>query len=248
MFMQGHGIEGDIKVLSQLEAMAGFIKGANLQAPGIESNLGFDLYKKNYTKSSDDVNFGLSFSPMGSRYNLGFVQAYNLGFRVAVARDYGVTLEASEIPADDHQHALFVQGLKGEARRREYCTFVEALNRDIARSDTKIYEAGLNVWLQHQGIKSVKAKQISDPEALRAFKAALSGEVLPNYEPKPITEDDLKMIHSKSSIIDSYLNKFNPETSLEPAHRSREPRIDLIKAIGQIGYDLGKKARDELQI
>ncbi len=243
-FMQSHRIEGDVTVLSQLEAMTGFIKGANLQTPGIESFDSFDYPKK--TKAGDYL---ILTSSKGSR------QAYNLGFRVAIARDYNITLESEQVPFDNGTYQIFMQGLRGEARSTEHDTHLlykryhEAL-ANLARLNTRIYESGLNVWLQSQGIKTVKAKQISDPESLRTFKLALNGEVLPEYEPKTLTEDDLNIINSEYVLKEFYKEIPSKKDLLKEFNPVLFPSLDLNalnQALGQVGYDLGKEARIELQ-
>lgn len=235
-FMQEKGIEGNADQLSNLEAMIAFVKGANLQAPGIE-HLTFVLGK------SYDLHAWPSVS-----LTKEFKSGYSLGFRVGIAREHGVTLEFA--PTGNYDYELFMQGLRGDARSKGFdVSFGPYLkDKDVARYTQMIYESGLNVWLQAQGIKSVTARQISDSTSLTAFKAALNGEVLPDYEPKPVTDDDIKIIYSKH-VTEFYLNK---NFSKDPMRSKYTVPLDLARmaqleqAIGKRGYDLGKKARAEV--
>ncbi len=101
------------------------------------------------------------------------------------------------------------------------------------------YEAGLAFWLKGQGVEGIKPHDISHPEALRAFNAALSGQVLAMYEPKPIREVET------FTKDDSFREFFKFDLD------SLETTIDLSKisvpldtlAHGRRGYALGKAAR-----
>lgn len=128
-------------------------------------------------------------------------EGYRLGFIIGVARDFDMALGTLEVPADDPAFNAFMAGLKAEPRAlpvervsygyNEYSKFYEkedsftAQLRAYEMIDNTVYQAGLRIWLHTQGVAGVPTWAIRHPEALRAFKAGLNGEVLPEYSIQP---------------------------------------------------------------
>ena len=111
--------------------------------------------------------------------------------------------------------------------------------------DSQAYHTGLQLWLKSQGVERVQTWAIRHPEALRAFKAALSGQNISEYEPKPIKLDfglsgDInfgvdKHLIKKNYYHDDKKSLFDELIEPTPAEIARQQ--------GQMGYSLGKTVR-----
>lgn len=108
-------------------------------------------------------------------------RGYTLGFAVGLMRDFGIRANLADVPEDAETFVDFDLGRNGEAGRSQQPSY-----RDFTElRSQRAYELGLTVWLKQQGIKEVKAPWISSALALEAFKAALGGATLTQYEPLP---------------------------------------------------------------
>lgn len=253
------GIFG-VNVITMEGGLEGFLKGMNLEAPGVE---------RSYLPIKDDWRFlkgeiGEIFAAKERRRE-NMKDGYALGFIVKIAREYGVTLDGLfEVPRDNVSYEVFMSGLKGEANPNHpndnampfYGSYHAMDSRYLSRSrdfldttidysysDEKTYKKGLSIWLKSQNIKGVSPDQIMHPEALKAFKAAFSGEALPEYEPKKPAPTVWPTTKTEDKIFIKKLYDENIETR---AYTIREHQA-LIHGQGQLGYMLGKAARSRMQ-
>lgn len=189
------GIFRDVNaILSNDDGLVGFVRGAKLEAPSIP---------REYVRHSKKDKFMIFESDpewvRKARFKKGLTrEGYKVGLVVGVARDYGVLVNGIHVPMDNSSYQSFKQGLEAQPRnlpierRREDKKFfleyddVDTEVRALQFFDDGAYDLGLQVWLASQGATGVQTWQIRHPTALGAFKAALSGEVLTEYEPKPV--------------------------------------------------------------
>lgn len=187
-------------------------------------------------------------------------EGYRLGFVVGVVRDLDMALGLLEVPDDDLAYNAFMVGLKAESRTlpverrsygdKKYSKFYEKEDSFTARLrahemiDDTVYQVGLRIWLHTQGVAGVPTWAIRHPEALRAFKAGLSGEVLPEYSIQPRI-DSLSL--KKYPYGERYDLKY-PARTKEIINESklfddRRNPFGEARRQGRIGYQLGLTAR-----
>jgi len=106
--------------------------------------------------------------------------------------------------------------------------------RDYEMIDNTVYQAGLKIWLHTQGVESFLIWTIRHPEALRAFKAGLSGEILPEYSLQP--------------RIDPLLPRRYPYRDKHYEYYDDRPNPLEEEGIqGRMAYQLGCKARTTME-
>ena len=261
-FMQSRGIDFSstglfqgVSVITTDDGLVGFVRGARLESPSIPRNYNPSRERGILEKyiERDEPDFGKEM-----RFKNMVTQAgYKLGFVVGAAREHGVVLKGLQVPMDNASYTAFSQGLNGEARPIPFEGLVKPTKKEFYLSkeesplvaemrtyeffDSQAYHTGLQLWLKSQGVQGVVTRAIRHPEALRAFKAALGGQTLSEYEPKPIKPD----FTSTRDWTDkqSYLIEYLPDKKRfldEP----REPTpAEIARQQGQMGYNLGKSAR-----
>jgi len=259
-FMSAHGISAistelfrGLGILSSDDGLVGFVRGARLEAPSIPRNYnpsrGKGILERYLERDEPDYVKEMRFKNMVTQ------EGFRLGFIVGVAREHDVVLEGLQIPMDNVSYQAFMQGLKGESRSLPLESFkphskdlylikeespAVAEMRAYEWIDSQAYHTGLQVWLKSQGIEGVGTWQIRHPEALRAFKAAISGQSLPEYEPKPAKGEFGQDFGIRSILEKHYLPKENLfgdkfKTELSPAEIAHQQ--------GQAAYNLGKIVR-----
>ena len=160
---------------------------------------------------------------------------YKLGFLTGIAKDFNITLTGFEIPSDNPSYEAFMQGLRGEERPMPFIELKQPKDLNfkdygfqgmwaLDRLDETAYAVGQKVWLASEGIDVFYAIFIRHPEALRAFKVALEGQILPeSIVPKaPIR-----------STLDELL--FNEPQGPDPLAEAR--------TAAKTGYEMGILAR-----
>ncbi len=167
-------IGSDLDDILQPQGLSGFIKGLNREKPNIQESL--DSPSGEYT---DPKTWEYTLN-LFSQHLYG--EGYFIGFMIGIARDYGLTFSAHEVPASPAQYELFNQGLNAKplvfsSLIGENFHFKED-QQIVIMLEKMIYEGGLKLWLHGQGLDVELASKISHPEALEAFKQALAGELL----------------------------------------------------------------------
>lgn len=228
-------------VLTSKAGFGGFVRGLNRRKPDVG---------RDYTRHQDD-KFHFQYKPepewiARQRSDLSqTLSGYTLGLILSVARDFGSKLNYLEVPKDDMAHAAFMQGLSAEPRAIPLRRNRSGKGYNLEDNPNAIYElleldidaylAGLGVWLASQGLRHIKAWQIRHPEALRAFKTALEGQTLSEYEPKDV-------IVQVSSFKDESLKYPSNREFKKDSDLPLSP-YELAKIEGYQGYQLGKTAR-----
>lgn len=250
------GIWTTLETLTEDDALRGYLRGLRRQSPNVAREyptrkLGNKLYLNDYPEP--EWLRRMRTQSMSTR------GGYELGFAIGLVRDFDIALGTLELPTDDPAYDTFMAGLKAEPRAlplerkpyedKEYLIYYNeedpftAQLRAYEMADNTMYLAGLRIWLHIQGVADVPTWDIRHLEALRAFKAGLSGEVLPEYSEQPIDplllikppcgkEHDVERIlfteeiTNKSKLLDDRLNPFE------------EARMQ-----GRKAYQLGLKAR-----
>lgn len=250
-------------VITADSGLEGFLRGIRLETPNITRryNPAMDedriLNKYKSTTCEESLFAKLQFD------DLIIQQGYEIGFVVRVAREYGVVLNGLQIPTDNVSYQAFMQGLKGEVRHMPFEGLLRSGKEDFILNKTEshfkaemkayevtidqAYHAGLQVWLKSQGVQGVETWAIRHPEALSAFKVALSGQTIREYELIPLTEpislirdrdfgdNDLHLIKRESYYLIDNTRLFDEPREPTPA--------EVARTQGQIGYNLGKSAR-----
>lgn len=224
------GIWSNPEVLTLDDALRGYLRGLRRQKP--------DVAREYLTGTSTKESIYLNKDPKSEwlqpmRTQSMFArQGYRLGFVVGVVRDFDMTLGILEVPTDDPAYNAFMAGLQAEPRAlpvepryygdKEDLKFYEKEDffttqlRTHQMIDDTVYQAGLRIWLHTQGATDVPIWAIRHPEALRAFKAGLRGEVLPEYNIQP--RDNLKYPSyrkesiNKEKLFDDWFNPFKETT------------------------------------
>lgn len=243
------GIWATPEVLTGDDALQGYLRGLRRESP--------NAAREYPTKRSIKEFIYLNRDPepewlQRQKTQLMFIrEGYRLGFVVGVARDFDMTLDILEDPTDDPAYNAFMAGLKAEPRalpverrsyrNKKYSKFYEEENSFTAQLrahemiDNTVYQAGLRIWLHTQGVTGVSTWAIRHPEALRAFKAGLSGEVLPEYSiqpridplsPKKYPYGERKKIINKLKLFDDMPNP-----------------LEEARTQGRMAYQLGLTAR-----
>lgn len=225
----------------------GFSKGRKRQVPNVQRD--FRVRDLKYPEKLDYVSTWLVELQTRTMQERG---GFALGFMVGVAKDFGLTLNPLEIPNDDPSYHAFINGLTAEPRAVWRASKYSSRDKILFKGkdplvaqlegyeweDDQMYHAGLRVWIHSLGLR-IDTWQLRHPEALRAFKAALTGQVLPEYEPQewkiPVkNKDDL------NSLIDHrFGEKFSKSTLFDDAPNPYEEA----RFWGRSGYKLGKSAR-----
>ncbi len=241
IFTTDVGIYNFPEALSSRSSLSCFVSGLRRANPGIARNYirrhRLDELKYNYNEK-----LGSSRLFMFERQQM--LRGYQLGFVVGIARDFDVKLQDMGIPTDDLSYQAFMDGLNAKPREMplqrgrsiETNYFLEESPHEIYESiDTNAYSTGLQVWLTSQGLGRIQSWEIRHPEALRAFKAALDGQVLSEYEPRKAI---VRMPTSRENLI-----KYPPEENfIEKSYYPPSP-IEEARREGANGYSLGKTAR-----
>lgn len=260
-FMQARGIDisstglfQGVTVITTNDGLVGFVRGARLEAPNIPRN-----YNPARSKSGIEKYLIEHESPLfaEARFrNLTTQEGYRLGFVVGATREHGVVLKGLQVPMDNNSYTAFMQGLKGEGIPIPFEGLFRSSKKDLLLNktespfeaeirayewvDSQAYHTGLQIWLKSQGVQGVETWAIRHPEALRAFKAALSGQTLSEYEPKPVKLDlsSSRGYGDKFLIEKTYLREkkiWNEPSEPTPAEIARQQ--------GQFAYNLGKATR-----
>ncbi len=243
-FIDGHGINlaglglwGISEALTGDHALHGYLRGLRRENPSVPRQY-FSRVTKEIT--NDHIN-----------HRVG----WGLGFAVGIARDFGVSLGAHEIPLDDLLYKALMAGLKAEPR--EWSLLAErelSINQkdDLFTDQLRVnkvmdemaYIRGLGIWLKSEGITGVSTGAIRHPEALRAFKAAYWGQRLPEYDESSSLLKALakgRIGTDKGIRYREYQN--NKKGSFEDPSSPVEVARDVVRILGRIGDQLGLAAR-----
>lgn len=263
-FMQSRGIavfstdlfQGS-SVIATDDGLVGFVRGVRLEAPNIPRNYNpareEGILEKYIERDEPEFVKGMRFKNMITQ------EGYRLGFVVGAAREHGVVLKRLQVPMDNNSYTAFMQGLKGESRPIPFEGLFRSSKKDLLLNktespfeaemrayewvDSQAYHAGLQTWLKSQGVQGVETWAIRHPEALRAFKAALGGQTLSEYEPKPI-KPDFDLSGYTDFRVDKHLTRkiYYPDDKKILFDEPREPTpTEIARQQGQVGYNLGKK-------
>lgn len=245
-----------LDTLTEDDALRGYLRGLRRESPNVT---------REYPTRESEKLYYLNEYPEPAWFQRIITQSiltrggYELGFTIGLVRDFDIALGTLELPADNPAYNAFMAGLKAEPRalplkRRTYGdkayliyyneedSFTAQL-RAYEMVDNTMYLAGLRIWLHTQGVADVSIWDIGHPEALRAFKAGLSGEVLPEYSEQSIDplslikfpyegKYDLQDLSYRKGIINKPKLFDDMPNPLEEARRQ-----------GIMGYELGLKAR-----
>lgn len=256
------------------DTLVGYLQGMRRQSP----NRGRDVFQR--TVAEKPFNKFRDYEPEPewlSRFRAQTAQqqgGYKLGFLVGVARDFDVTLTGLEIPSDNPSYEAFMQGSRGETRampielkpKTDKYEINEFESKDYGLGlggiwvydalDDSAYKVGQRVWLASEGVDAFYAHFIRHPEALRAFKAALEGQVLPEYtKPSALDsltsprrtrlDDDLGLIRSEKYLLneEEYPKKY--KSLFDEPQRSNP--FEEARQAGKTGYEMGQLARQGRQ-
>ena len=259
-FMQSKGIDVSSTGLFQgvsiinADGLVGFVRGARLEAPNIPRNYRGILER--YLEQDEP-----DFSKKNRFKNMVTQEWYRLGFVVGVAREHGVVIKGLQVPMDDASYTAFRQGLNAEVRPISFEGLFRSIKKDLLLNktespyeaelrtyeffDSQTYHTGLQLWLKSQGVQGVETWAIRHPEALRAFKAALSGQTLAEYESIPI-KPDFGLSGDMDFGVDKHLIKrvYYPNYKKRLFDEPREPSTaEIGRQQGQSAYNLGKAVR-----
>ncbi|MDP3765371.1 MAG: hypothetical protein Q8R04_02560 [Nanoarchaeota archaeon] len=203
--------------IAKVDGFVRFISGLEMSHPKIERKSLYD-----FRLADGEIDYDAS-----TRYT-SIQEAYKMGFKVAMAKKYGFIARDEQIPIDSISYVAFRRGLVAEcvSLPAKENTKLELFDIQFQTLDENAYQLGIEVWLRSQNIKDVNVEQIRNPEALKAFKAALSGEVLPQYE-KGLASRGLATARELAKPI---------------LHQPQSPQ-NLAYNIGYAAYLLGKRAR-----
>lgn len=248
------GLFQGVSVLGSDDGLLGFVRGIKLEEPTIPRNYNVpkrnDLFEK-YRYSEPEPKWMAE-----QRFRDMHVQeGYKIGFVVGVARETGVVLTANDVQLDTVAYSAFKDGMEGKPRDlplgtrrtsdREWKFMLKDESPVVAQMrayelfDTQAYSTGLRVWLASQGITSVETWQVRHPEALRAFKAALRGETLSEYEPRPVEHSRYDPL--KSPYLERKENPFRNKFDMEPTP------FEIARQQGHAAYNLGKRVRSGIK-
>ena len=253
------GLFRGVSVIATDDGLVGFVRGARLEAPNIPRNYNpareRGILEKYLERDEPDFVKEIRFKNMVTQ------EGYRLGFVVGVAREHGVVLKGLQVPMDNDSYTAFRQGLNGEARPIPFEGLFRSSKKGLLLNknkspyweemrayecvDSQAYHTGLQIWLKSQGVQGVATWAIRHPEALRAFKAALNGQTLSEYEPKPI-KPDFGLSRDMDFGVDKHLIKKNYYTDdkkrLFDEYREPSP-AEIARQQGQFAYNLGKAVR-----
>ena len=254
------------------DTLVGYLQGIRRQSP----NRGRDVFQR--TVAEKPFNKFRDYEPepewlVKLRTQTAQQQGgYKLGFLVGVARDFDITLTGLEIPSDNPSYEAFMQGSRGETRAMPIELKPKTDKYEINKFESKDYGLGLGgiwvydalddsaykvgqrVWLASEGVDAFYAHFIRHPEALRAFKAALEGQVLPEYtrpsvldtlrtEPRGRYDDDFKLTKRETFYENEYPKKYK---SLFDEPQKPNP-FEETRQAGKTGYEMGQLARQGRQ-
>lgn len=233
-------------ILTSRNGFTGFVRGLRRESPAIARDY-------SQRRSSDKLIYEKGTESewkFRARFERSQMLAgYRLGLIAGLARDTGVKLQGFYVPTDNVSYEAFMAGLRAEPRQvpvekdPNYDKFNLRENpyAVFETVDNIAYDAGLRIWLQSQGLGEIQSWQIRHPAALRAFKAALGGETLSEYElPKPhaITDNPLPRQKDFTNLIEK-IDKFD-QRPLSP--------YEISGIEGKQGYRLGKTIRARRQL
>jgi hypothetical protein len=197
-----------LDLFSSNDAIGYFTDGLNL-LPFSEKSPEFD--DTNFLKYNQD--FLRNQNPGINKVNL---EAYCLGFRIALAKKYGALFGTGQVPYDINTYIGFIQGLNGEPR----------FKKQMPGPEEKHYRDGLLIWLFAQGYEN-DVEPFLDPIFLEAFRAGLEGQEIERYQQESVT---FKML-SEFDVIRA-----------RGELRGSSPAVEF--KMGICGYMEGKKLRN----
>ncbi|MCL5970012.1 MAG: hypothetical protein M1450_00720 [Patescibacteria group bacterium] len=162
----------------------GYIDGLNRQKPNIPEV----LFERQERTAKDKYGTNWHVVLKGVK-DLTYGEGYYLGFLLSLARDYPFNLNMfkGKIPDSPSLYKAFEAGVNAQSIASALFNGDIGLTHEEDRKSYKqdhflSYVTGLRLWLHDHGIDIKIADELIHPEALSAFKHALNGGIIEDYE------------------------------------------------------------------
>lgn len=248
-------------ILTGDDGLQRYLGGLRREKPNIVREYSTRESTKELISSKKELELPRSLQEMRIR-SMSRRAGYRLGFAVGVTRDFDMALGALEIPTDNLSYEAFMAGLRTDSKalpvkQKPYGDekYIDFKDEDSLGSQLRVYEtidemayqAGLRIWLHAQELIDVPTWVIRHPEALRAFKAGLSGEILPEYSLQLRTDPLFPREYPYEKKIINNVLPFKELNDKLELFNDRPNPFEETRRLGKMAYQLGLTARIKME-